>query len=1009
MKNNLSGNYVLGRDIDASVTGSWFSSNKGFIPIGSRALYGTYDSGIPFTGVLDGLGHAINGLQLVNDYIEGANLYNRYTDLGLIGTCSSCSVRNLGVTNISYNAGGTLHAGGVIGSAATANIQNLYSSGSIINSWNITGGLIGRTDSSTIDQAYSSVEVTGRSFMGGLIGALVSSTLTNSYVTGQSSLVHAADFSTIKNSYSSNSAIIDAMFLSSVSDSYWDREASGIASSIAGTSKTTAQMQQQSTYPGWDFDNIWRISPGDYPRLRALTQGTIVVDTPNLGLAGPKVNKVYDGVAVNTIQDLSTLNGWLPAYNGLTITGLLNGDSLTNASIFSGMLNYGGTWQGAKNAGSYTIVPSGIQSQKYQIVYTNGSLTIDPKLISVTGTKVYDGSTNADFANASLNGVLQQDADEVYLLNSQGILNSKDVGTRQLINTENIALAGLASSNYTISQTGNNWIISPLNVNVTALGVAADDKTKVYGNPDPEFTYKLNTGTLLNGDTFAGQLTRELGENVGNYAIQQGTLSAGNNYTINFTDGNLSITPRPLVVWGSDHKLNEGDPLPTFSYRVYDDITNKVAVKSLVESITFSDSAARRYDNAGWGTFPIEINNVSVNPNYVVSKQYNGTLLVEPKEVFLLSNNTREAIRIALNANLPNLEQAIDVGSPWVEILGGKTSFHQNNIGLDERKFVHPDGREVVYDGDSHQILTDKFGGTYNFTNDSDSSIDHGVQDVVLGPETYQTAIDALIFNAKRALNNQTTTSVSGDTTPTTDFQVEHNVFANGYFAQMLWPQTTSSIENGVIKFTNSKPVAVTAVLWNPSTNQRIEVVIPPAIGTDVTSAVADMFDNPITGAEGLVSSVVNVGGTSLSFNVPEGFDLNSAQIDYKIGDEKSRLSTIIGIAAGQFDIFNQVTDLSGIAPNIPSHEFKNFMKEIMTDALSDVAFTTKISSIMQGMGSDAEKAAEILDEANGFMANQIEKNLVKLGLEYYTSGLPEGYLKKLENLNIAVRAIKGN
>ena len=41
---------------------------------------------------------------------------------------------------------------------------------------------------------------------------------------------------------------------------------------------------------------------------------------------------------------------------------------------------------------------------------------------------------------------------------------------------------------------------------------------------------------------------RVAGENVGPYAINQGTLSAGTNYALAFVGANLTITARPVTV-----------------------------------------------------------------------------------------------------------------------------------------------------------------------------------------------------------------------------------------------------------------------------------------------------------------------------------------------------------------------------------------------------------------------------------------------------------------------------
>jgi hypothetical protein len=52
-----------------------------------------------------------------------------------------------------------------------------------------------------------------------------------------------------------------------VTDCYFDTTASGQTSGM-GTGKTTAEMQTQSTFIGWDFSTVWNIASGTYPFLR---------------------------------------------------------------------------------------------------------------------------------------------------------------------------------------------------------------------------------------------------------------------------------------------------------------------------------------------------------------------------------------------------------------------------------------------------------------------------------------------------------------------------------------------------------------------------------------------------------------------------------------------------------------------------------------------------------------------------------------------------------------------
>ena len=53
----------------------------------------------------------------------------------------------------------------------------------------------------------------------------------------------------------------------------------------------------------------------------------------------------------------------------------------------------------------------------------------------------------------------------------------------------------------------------------------------------------------------------------------------------------------------------------------------------------------------------------------------------------------------------------------WTPMLGDQAALHQNG-GADDLKFIHEDGRELVYDFDTKELMTDdKYMGTYNYVN----------------------------------------------------------------------------------------------------------------------------------------------------------------------------------------------------------------------------------------------------------------------------------------------------
>lgn len=74
--------------------------------------------------------------------------------------------------------------------------------------------------------------------------------------------------------------------------------------------------------------------------------------------------------------------------------------------------------------------------------------------------------------------------------------------------------------------------------------------------------------------------------------------------------------------------------------------------------------------------------------------------------------------RDARNGNLPSYEQATGQGSEWTLLSPEQSIFHDNGVGNPELKFINPDGREAVFNGDTLSLVTDsKYIGTYNYVN----------------------------------------------------------------------------------------------------------------------------------------------------------------------------------------------------------------------------------------------------------------------------------------------------
>ena len=123
---------------------------------------------------------------------------------------------------------------------------------------------------------------------------------------------------------------------------------------------------------------------------------------------------------------------------------------------------------------------------------------INPAILNLTGTRVYNGLTSADASLFGSNGTLTGVNGETLTLTGTGTLASKSVSTHQSFpNLSGFSLGDGtgAASNYTLVG-GTDWVnITPLHITVAATGI-----NKVYDGDmlDPGLT--LSSGGILGGD-----------------------------------------------------------------------------------------------------------------------------------------------------------------------------------------------------------------------------------------------------------------------------------------------------------------------------------------------------------------------------------------------------------------------------------------------------------------------------------------------------------------------------
>ncbi len=311
------------------------------------------------------------------------------------------------------------------------------------------------------------------------------------------------------------------------------------------------------------------LNGGGLVRVSGENVGNYAIQQGGLGLVSGNYDLAYQGnnltitkALLNVIADAKT-KVYGDADPSLTyqVSGLKNGDSA--GSILTGSLSR----VAGENVGVYGINQGdlALNSGNYDLSYQGNNLTITKALLNVIAdakTKVYgdadpsltyqvSGLKNGDTAGAVLNG------------GSLSRVAGENVGVYG-INQGDLALN---SGNYDLSYQGNN-----LTITKALLNVIADAKTKVYGDADPSLTYQVSG--LKNGDTAGavlngGGLVRVSGENVGNYAIQQGGLGlVSGNYDLAYQGNNLTITKALLNVIADAKTKVYGDADPSLTYQV---------------------------------------------------------------------------------------------------------------------------------------------------------------------------------------------------------------------------------------------------------------------------------------------------------------------------------------------------------------------------------------------------------------------------------------------------------
>ncbi|MBV5339257.1 MAG: hypothetical protein J0665_06815, partial [Deltaproteobacteria bacterium] len=275
----------------------------------------------------------------------------------------------------------------------------------------------------------------------------------------------------------------------------------------------------------------------NYSTALSTGNNAIYREQPTITTTATAASKTYDGVAYS-------------GGNGVTLSGFVNDDT---SAILGGTLAYGGTSQGAINADSYTITPSGYTNGLgYALAYTAGTLTIDKAHLTVTAddkSRLY-GAANP-VLTTTVSGFVN--SEDVSVLTGSGIATTLANATTTVGTATITAGAGtLSAANYDFTTLTDGI----LNVTPAALSITADNASKVAGQTITFAGTEFTSNGLQNGETIGSVLLASLGADVSAVAAGSpyeitasdaggGTFSAGN-YTIAYNKGSLTVTPSPV-------------------------------------------------------------------------------------------------------------------------------------------------------------------------------------------------------------------------------------------------------------------------------------------------------------------------------------------------------------------------------------------------------------------------------------------------------------------------------
>ncbi|GAB6855877.1 hypothetical protein JCM15831A_29010 [Asaia astilbis] len=840
--------------INGNVTGTGSADSRsvggivGVINSNTASISNSYfignvtDTGSGTRGNIGGLVGYANG-SINNSFSSGTVTVNG----------SSTSSRSGGLVGINYV--------GIESSYSNSNVSNSNSSGTV-------GGLVGFNYSGTVNNSYSSGNVTGASgYIGGLIGqSFQNSRVTNVYAAGEVTSTTGSNY--LGGLIGTNSA--------SVSNGYWntDNVASGIGSgnnsgAVGLTTKEWLTNGPLVSGSGNSFsDSSAWVNGSLYPVLANLPYIRVMAT----------LSQTYGSsdIAVSNIRYIDQ--------SGNDASSKVSGSVSWHSPVLSSSSNAGSTG---------LIYGTGILAPGYQILY-NSSNTINPATLSITASNqngTYGQTPALDDAAFTTSGLVNGDTVSAVTL-------ATDATSRSAVGSYGITASnaqGSGLSNYTIGYTSGSYVINP-----ATLSITASNQNGTYGQTPALGDVAFTTSGLVNGDTVSAvTLATDATSRsaVGSYGITASNAQGSglSNYTIGYTPGSYVINPATLSITASNQNGTYGqtpaldDAAFTTSGLVNGDTVSAVTLatdatsRSAVGSygITASNAQGSGLSNYTIGYTP---GSYVINPATlsITASNQNGTYGQTPAlddAAFttsgLVNGDTVSAVTLATDATSRSA-----VGSY------GITASNAQGSGLSNYTIGYTPGSYVINPA-TLSITASNQNGTYGQT----------------------PALDDAAFTTSGLVNGDTVSAV----TLATDATSRSAVGSYGITASNA---QGSGLSNYTIGYTPGSYVINPATLSITASNQNGTYGQTPALG-DAAFTTSGLVNGDTVSAVTLATDATSrsaVGSYGITASNAQGSGLSNYTIGYTPGSYVINPATLSITASNQNGTYGQTPALDDAA-----------------------------------------------------------------------------------------------